>query len=150
MKENFIRIAMYILLVLTIIVIVCLSIYIVMSKTRNITEYVSLDNIININVSTKVPEEFNKEFDFDLTSDEMIVFIELLKSSGIKRSFGKNEYDGVGYTLTITYSDETTISISYLDKIMLGDNWYQVYGYAFKYVYETDSYKLAYELAKLG
>ncbi len=148
MKENAFRITICALLCISIITIACLSIYISVFQAKEMTKYVSIENVSNIHVSTKVPET-NQKFEFNLTNDEMQNLIKLMQSSRIKRMLRKEYIDAVGFSLTFTYSDGSTIDVLYLNNIKIGNNWYQIYGYVFEYVYETDSYKLAYESAKV-
>jgi stress-induced morphogen len=148
MKENIFRITICVLLCISIITIACLSIYISMFQPKEMAEYVSIENVSNIHVSTRVPET-NQKFEFNLTNDEMQNLIKLMQSSKVKRMLRKEYIDAVGFSLTFTYSDGSTIDVSYLKNIKIGNNWYKIYGYVFEYIYETGSYKLAYETAKV-
>ena len=148
MQRNIFKYVMLAFIIISILIIIVLSVYIGVSKPRDLTNYISVENITSIKVSSSVPEASNKRFDFDLTNDEMQIFIKLIKSSSVKRILGENKFDGVGFTISITYSDGMIIDIPYREYIMIDDNWYQIYGYVFEYVYETDSYKSAYESAK--
>ena len=141
----------YILLIiaiLAILTIICLSVYISLVKPRELSYSIPLDNISSINISMSVPEKFNEKIEFDLSEEEMLNFITLIKSTSVVRVFGDNNYDTTGYALTINYSDGTTTSVSYREYVMLNNKWYKVCGYSFDYVYETNSYKAARNLVE--
>ena len=147
MKKNNViicSIIIAILLITVVIMAVCVAVF----KPKDLSNYISTENISQIVVSTSVPEDYNKKIEFNLTADESSNLVKLIKAAKVERKLGKNDYDEVGCNIKIAYADGSSLEIPYRYYVMLKDKWYGVDGYVFDYIYETTSYKEALEVAK--
>ena len=129
--------------IVAILVVICLLVVMTIQKPKELNSYIQTKNISNVSVSTCVPEDFDKPFDFNLTTDEIANLSKLIDFAKVERKFGYNDYDTVGLGIKFEYTDGTSIEVHYRHYVMLDDNWYILDGYVFEYIYETDSFKTA-------
>ena len=148
MKNNKILLTISIVAILAIITIICLSIVITVQKPKDLNSFINTENLSKVSISTSVPEEFNKEFEFNLTTDEIAQLSKYVNAAKVERKLGNNDYDEVGLSIKFEYADGTSQEIAYRHYVMLDGKWYNLDGYVFEYIYETNSYKTAYENAR--
>ena len=148
MKGNKILLTISIVAILAIITIICLSVVITIQKPKDLNSFIEVKNISSVTVTGYVPEDSNKQFEFNLTTEEIAYLTKLINAAKVERKLGKNDYDEVGCNIKIAYTDGTSLEIPCRHYVMLKDKWYGVDGYVFDYIYETNSYKTAYEIAK--
>ena len=148
MKGNKILLTISIVAILAIITIICLSVVITIQKPKDLNSFIETKNISNVTVTGYVPEDSNKPFECNLTTDEIAILTKLINDAKVERKLGKNDYDEVGCNIKIGYTDGSSLEIPYRHYVMLKDKWYGVDGYVFDYIYETNSYKTAYENAR--
>ena len=148
MKNNKILLTISIVAILAIITIICLSIVITVQKPKDLNSFINTENLSKVSISTSVPEEFNKEFEFNLSADEIAQLSKYVNAAKVERKLGNNDYDEVGLSIKFEYADGTSQEIACRHYVMLDGKWYNLDGYVFEYIYETNSYKTAYENAR--
>ena len=116
---------------------------ITVTQTKVLSDYIETNNISKITISTSIPEEFNKNYEFELSETETQEFIGLIDNASVKRKLFKEDVDSTGYTMIIEYLDGNKTTFFYNQYILLNDKWYSLDENIFEYIYKTDSYKAA-------
>ncbi len=134
----------YIIVSTTILLIIISTLLVIyMFKPKKLSNYIETSNISKITISTSIPEEFNKTYEFKLSDTETQEFIRLVNKASVTRKLFKEDVDSTGYKMIIEYLDGNKTTIFYNQYVLLNNKWYSLDENIFEYIYKTDSYKTA-------